>query len=104
MRFLSNVKSIGLNLAYDNSTEVHCVKGDASIRSWSDGSNANYGNETVLAKCKYICNNHIECAGFVHRKVDSVCGQWKRGPLKPWSHKGHDCYEKAIGMIFKSTF
>ena len=70
----------------------HC--GGQSIVNWSDGSEANYGTLKGLGTCKVTCNAYAECAGFVSRRSDGICGFWKSGPFQLYDYSGHDCYEK----------
>ena len=73
----------------------HC--GGQSIQAWNDGSNANYGTLIGLPECKEMCSGHPECAGFVHRTTDNICGFWKMGPLNPHLLENHNCHRKIEG-------
>ena len=73
----------------------HC--GGQTIKSWNDGSNANYGTLIGIPECGNLCSYHSECAGFVHRTTDNICGFWKKGPLNPSLFANHNCHKKIEG-------
>lgn len=77
---------------YEVTNEHHC--GGQSIKSWKNGSTSNYGTVIGLDECKQICDANDECAGFVHRTADNICGFWKGVPLKPYVKNGLNCYRK----------
>ena len=84
--------------AYEVMNGFHC--GGSSIRTWDDGSSTNYGKLTGVSKCEEICNMHVTCAGFAHRKSDDICGFYKRAPLNPVRKQGRNCHRKQKGSRF----
>ena len=87
-------------LEYEVTNGFHCDNigwGDKSITTWDDGSSANYGTLTGITNCETICSMHDECAGFVHRTSDGVCGLWKREPLTLYSRSSFNCHQKLTG-------
>ena len=80
---------------YEVMNRFHC--GGDSIKTWDDGSSTNYGKLVGVSNCELMCNIHVECAGFVHRKSDDKCGYWKRAPLKPYFKIGASCHQKIKG-------
>ena len=73
----------------------HC--GGEEIRSWNDGSDSNYGEQIGLPECKQLCNDHSECAAFVHNTNKNICGYWKKGPLSPYLRENRNCHRKLDG-------
>ena len=83
-------------LGYEVMNGFNC--GTNNIRgTWDDGSSANYGTLTGITNCETICSMHDECAGFVHRTSDGVCGLWKREPLTLYSRSSFNCHQKLTG-------
>ena len=80
---------------YELLSGKHC--GGHTINSWNDGSYTNYGTLVGLPECKKLCSDHSECAGFVHRTTDDICGFWKLGHLKPFLKENRNCYKKREG-------
>ena len=81
-----------LHLGYSITIGHNC--GGESIYQWSNGSNSNYESAIGLPLCEKTCNLHEECAGFVHRLSDDVCGIWKKGPLNIYQSRGLNCHKK----------
>jgi len=82
-----------LQTSYTVTEGKHC--GGQSIKAWANGGSSSYGkNINDLSGCKSECSAHEDCAGFVLRLSDKRCAFWKKAPLRKYSYRGHDCYEK----------
>ena len=88
--------------AYEVMKGFNC--GGESIGSWTDGSNAAYGEITGISECEQTCNMHEECAGFVRQSTTNICGFWRRGPLNPYSKVNHNCHKKIQGITMNGEF
>ena len=64
-----------------------------------DGTNANWGTEHDISKCKEECSKRIECGGFLTDFSSGVCGNWQRTPvqLTQQSETNKACYMKQEG-------
>ena len=88
-----------MNAKYFTGYKIHSNKdcGRKNIFSWNDGSSTNHGTVTGVSNCARICDMHAECAAFVHRTSDDMCGFWKRGPLNLHSNVKTRCHKKTKG-------
>ena len=82
--------------------------GGGQLRVWANGAGSNYGTTRATSiddtsKCEKICNDHTECAGFVHNTRTGICGYWTGAPPPTHPYKTgfpRTCHKKTSGNVF----
>ena len=85
-------------IVYQVDVGYSCAEG-RDIRQWDDGTNANWGTEHDISKCKEECSKRIECGGFLTDFSTGVCGHWQRTPVQLTQQRETNkaCYMKKEG-------